>query len=76
MGPVLGVTRGQGIHPPAPGEMERAAVLAPVIAAVAAEVWLTIATRARRLLPAPAAVHKALPPWAGGHWGSRGESGV
>lgn len=44
MGLVLGVTSGRGIHPPAPGEVQRAAVLAPVIAAEAAEGWLTIAT--------------------------------
>lgn len=66
MGPVLGVTRGQGIHPPAPGEMERAAVLAPVIAAVAAEVWLTIATHARRLLPAPRLCARHYPRGLGG----------
>lgn len=56
---VLGVTREQGIHPPAPGGMERAAVLAPVIAAEAAEGLAHHSDPCQAAPAGPAAVHRA-----------------
>lgn len=59
-----GVTRGQGIHPPAPGGMERAAVLAPVIAAEAVEGLAHHSDPCQAAPAGPTAVHRASSLWA------------